>query len=202
MYVLSDTTIIKVPLKPEWKPAIETEKSIYERLGYHPGLPAVHKNENTPHLCLEPLQGSLRARLKELSGKGTALHPDLIFHWALQIARVFAHVHARHVLQVDVGCHNVLLDCDENLRLVDFAGSSIDGSEPMILPTIPLPSVAAEIFALGTLFYELETTHLPYHDKINGEQLFQSAVFPELGGLLLSRIISNCWQLRFLCMEM
>lgn len=150
---------------------------------------------------MERLQGSLRARLKELSGKGTALHPDLIFHWALQIARVFAHVHARHVLQVDVGCHNVLLDCDENLRLVDFAGSSIDGSEPMILPTIPLPSVAAEIFALGTLFYELETTHLPYHDKINGEQLFQSAVFPELGGLLLSRIISNCWQLRFLCME-
>lgn len=82
------------------------------------------------------------------------------------------------VLQVDIGTHNMLLDWHENMKLADFAGASIGGSEPSIVsgtraehPSFPSskPSIQTEIFALGSTLYEIETTHSPYHDKMDHE---------------------------------
>lgn len=110
------------------------------------------------------------------------------------------------MLQVDIGPHNILLDQNNDARLSNFAGSSIDGSDPEVLPShhsqhpcIRIPSVQSEIFALGSTFYEIETTKQPYHNRIEREvhTLFQAQHFPDTGSLVLGPVIEKCWHMEF-----
>jgi len=205
VYQLPNSTVLKVPrnLQDDLK-AIVVEKLIYERLGPHPLIPVIH-TAGDQHICLERLQCTLRMRLAQLSS-ANHLSPLDVLRLAEQIAKALAFVHSRQVLQVDIGCHNVLLTFDDDAKLSDFAGSSLDDSEPLIdpglnstNPLLPIPSVAAEIFALGSLFYELETTKLPLYSKTRKEveQLFIAKRFPDTDSLLLGNIISKCWNGRF-----
>lgn len=77
-----------------------------------------------------------------------------------------------------VNNNNVLLDWDGNEKLANFAGSSIDSCEPTILPSahaehpklnVQQPTVLSELFALGSMSYEMETTREPYSDKEDEE---------------------------------
>jgi serine/threonine protein kinase len=86
-------------------------------------------------LVLERLQYSLRKRLWDLRDAGQLPPPQDVLRWAAQIVQALQHAHSRGVLQVDIGPHNVLLDWNENVKLGDFAGSSIDGSAPSVLPS-------------------------------------------------------------------
>lgn len=101
-------------------------------------------------------------------------------------------------MQVDIGAHNALLDWDENVKLSDFAGSSIDGSSPTVFPSRKSqnlnlaedkPSVQSEIFALGSMLYEVETTKQPCYDKSDSEleRLFSRGDFPDISALVLGR---------------
>ncbi|KAG4429865.1 hypothetical protein IFR05_014649 [Cadophora sp. M221] len=110
-------------------------------------------------------------------------------------------------MQVDIGPHNILLDWDENAKLSDFAGSSLDGSEPAVFtsahsehPAMPAanPSVKSELFTLGSTLYEIETTYKPYPDKNDGElaKLFKANKFPDTQELILGKVITNCWMAR------
>lgn len=109
------------------------------------------------------------------------------------------------VLQVDIGLHNVLLDSNDNAKICDFAGSSIDGSPPNICPShraehpsLPAenPSLLSELFALGSLLYELETGQQPYHEKDEEEieRLFEQDHFPNTDSLMLGNVITKCWE--------
>ncbi|KAK4120095.1 hypothetical protein N657DRAFT_168585 [Parathielavia appendiculata] len=84
--------------------------------------------------------------------------------WALQTAVAFQYIHSGRVKQVDIGTYNVLLDTADNAKLSDFAGSSLDGSEPTVAAGVHSthprlstfkPSVRFELFALGSLLYEI-----------------------------------------------
>ncbi|KAL1636214.1 hypothetical protein SLS56_001193 [Neofusicoccum ribis] len=112
------------------------------------------------------------------------------------------------VLQVDVGPHNVLLDWDENAKLSEFAGSSINGSKPLVAPSehsehpdfpAATPSVQSEMFALGSTLYEVETTRQPYHDRAEKEiqELFHVWSFPDTSALVLGEVITKCWRLEY-----
>jgi serine/threonine protein kinase len=68
------------------------------------------------------------------------------------------------VLHRDISCNNIFLDDGLNGKLVDFAGSSTDGQEPLICyetshehPEIAGISTGSELFALGSTFYEIMT---------------------------------------------
>jgi hypothetical protein len=92
------------------------------------------------------------------------------------------------VKQVDIGTYNVLFDWEDNAKLSDFAGSSLDGSKPTVAPSahathprlsVSKPSVHSKSL-LGSLFYEMETTYQAFHDKNDGEleELFGAGQLP------------------------
>ncbi|PGH01796.1 hypothetical protein AJ80_08963 [Polytolypa hystricis UAMH7299] len=131
------------------------------------------------------------------------------FWGRMMITSALCYIHSHRVLQVDIGAHNVLLDWDDNVKLADFAGASLDGSEPQILcgiraehpafPSSERPTVKTEIFSLGSLLYELETTRQPYHDKTDDEveMLYCAGNFPDTGDLLLGQVITKCWMMEY-----
>ena len=104
----------------------------------------------------------------------------------------------------------MLLHEDDNLKICDFAGSSIDGSPPTVdsdtrnqTPNHANKDEAADIFALGSCVYEMVTTYRPYHDKPEREieQLYTKSFFPSLSGrcrnvVALSHFVRACWNLR------
>lgn len=108
----------------EWK--------IYERLGEHPRICRLGRRVKRG-LVLERLKECLRQRLVDLQRLNNERpSPDTALRWSVQAAEGLAYIHARHVLQGDIGCHNLLLDHDDNVKFCDFAGSSIDGSSPYV----------------------------------------------------------------------
>ncbi|KAF5024771.1 hypothetical protein F66182_3149 [Fusarium sp. NRRL 66182] len=203
-----DLTVIKRPFPGEaFKAQLEVERRIYKRLGQHPYITkfiTAHSNE----IVLERLQYPLRKRLLELRGNNERPAVRTILRWACQIAQAFSHVHSRGVLQVDIGTYNVLLDWNEDVKLCDFAGSSLDGSEPMVAPSahsthprlsITHPSIRSELFAVGSMLYEIETTYEPYNDKNDGEleELFDADQYPEVENLTLGEVITKCWTAQY-----
>jgi serine/threonine protein kinase len=200
---ITESMVVKHAISQSDKHAIALEMSIYERLGPHPSITRYYKypcDEGT--LRLELLQCSLKDRLHQLSKDGKVPSKDCLFRWARQLTEGLAHIHSCRVNHVDVGCQNVLIDWNDNVKLCDFAGSSIDGSEPeycpsdrFVSPRIPIPSISADLFAFGSLLYEMETTQPPYYDKTESEvqSLFNNEQFLDTRKLKLGKIIWNCW---------
>ncbi|KAF2459211.1 kinase-like domain-containing protein [Lineolata rhizophorae] len=151
------------------------ERSVYERLGSHPRI-CRYIGPVRRGIILERLGDAVRKRLMELRGQGRRVPYEQALKWSRQIAEGIAYVHRKGVIQGDIGCHNALLDGDD-IKLCDFAGSSVDGKPP--LAGYELRSqrweendqgisdalITSEIFALGSTIYEIWTTNRPYHDK-------------------------------------
>ena len=208
IYEFSETAVIKAPCgADESRHQLDIEGAIYERLGSHPYITkvlSIHQNM----LVLERLQYPLRKRLWDLRDASMLPPTQDVLRWAAQIAQGLQHAHSRGVLQVDIGPHNVLLDWNEDVKLSDFAGSSIHGSEPLVLlsahsehPGMPStePSLQSEMFALGSMIYEIETTRQPYYDKLDSEieRLFGAQQFPDTSALVLGQVIAKCWKAEY-----
>jgi serine/threonine protein kinase len=202
---ISDSKVVKKAFSPSDESAIALEKRIYEQLGPHPSITRFFY-QNHHGICLELLQCSLKDRLLALSRDQKCIPQDCLFRWARQLIEGIAFLHSRRVMQVDIGSQNVLIDWNENVKLCDFAGSSINGSKPLnhpdirlTSPTISIPSIPAELFALSSLLYEIETTHLPYYDKDESEvlKLFRAKQFPNTENLVLGNAIRNCWNSKY-----
>lgn len=128
--------------------------------------------------------------------------------WALQTVEGLNHIHLCGVKQVDIGTYNVLLDRKENAKLSDFAGSSLDGSASTVAPSVHSahlslstmePTVQSELFALGSLLYEVETTRRPLDDKTEEdvEALFGSNRYPATNEMMLGEVIRKCWTMTY-----
>lgn len=205
VYIFSNSLVVKAPRgTEEARQDLATELEVYRRLGAHPSFPRLHSVQNGM-LVLERHQSSLRERLMQLRQAGHRPSPSQIICWAVQIAQGLQHLHTCGVLQVDIGLHNVLLDSTDNAKICDFAGSSIDGSRPNVCPSLRSehptlstqdPSFLSELFALGSLLYEIETTQVPYHnmDDADVEALYLEEIFPNTDTLILGKIIKKCWK--------
>lgn len=204
VYFISEHVVIKKALSDDiCVTQLRTERQIYERLGTHScitKLLATHQDI----IFLERLRYPLRQLLLDLRKQQQRPAVEQVVRWALQIARALQHIHSHGVKQVDIGTYNVLLDWSDNAKLSDFAGSSLDGSEPTVAPSahsshprLPFtkPSVYSELFAFGSLLYEVETTYEPYHDKNDGEleELFGADEYPDTSNLILGEVIRKCW---------
>ncbi|KAF1846908.1 kinase-like protein [Cucurbitaria berberidis CBS 394.84] len=213
--------VIKFPhCEPDARARCEVEVKVYERLEqtrrescstilrYHG-----HCEQG---IVLEYAEnGPLREHLR------TANTPSktLLLRWARQAAEALVFCHANAILHGDINCSNFFLDGEQNLKLGDFAGSSIDDSPATIcystthqLPTLDFSSESeaviitkeTEIFAFGSALYEMMTGRPPYEDKSDSEveRLFFLKDFPKIcDATMLGPVITRCWNLEFSSMD-
>ncbi|KAI9723051.1 MAG: hypothetical protein M1812_001500 [Candelaria pacifica] len=207
-----DPYVLKIPLDVDNAQEIEIEKRIYERLTedgqQHCGLleyfgSISSDNGNTWGIRLQRTEkGSLASfLLKSL----LSIPLELKLRWASQLAAVLGYFHSKGVVHCDLGSHNILLDTDLNVKLMDFGGSSIDGSQPLVtcLTRNRPPwfdktgaDVKADIFALGSVLYAIMTGRAPLVDTPdrNIPDLYRSNQFPEVASLeVLGDVIHGCW---------
>jgi serine/threonine protein kinase len=103
----------------------------------------------------------------------------------------------------DINCSNFFLDKELNLKLGDFAGSTIDGfpaticyntthglpaAEPSDDPDGVIITKETEILAFGSTMYETMTGHPPLHDKPDSEVecLFRARALPDVEGFTVT----------------
>lgn len=72
----------------------------------------------------------LRKRLRDLRQKGEVPPDEAVVRWAGQIVDGIGYIYSKDVLQADIGCHNLLLDKNGDLKLCDFGGSQLTGKSP------------------------------------------------------------------------
>ncbi|KAL4898873.1 hypothetical protein BDW74DRAFT_184297 [Aspergillus multicolor] len=144
--------------------------------------------------------GSLRRYFRKNKGRITQ---EQRLRWALQAAEGIAALNSVDVIHCDVSPLNVLLDHNLDLKVADFGGSSVSGSEPSRIAearfrdydcTCP-PRVGDDTFALGSLLYFIMTGRYPYEDRGSNEvqDLYASESFSDLSNITCGSIISRCW---------
>ncbi|KAL5114146.1 hypothetical protein ACEQ8H_007943 [Pleosporales sp. CAS-2024a] len=191
------------PTASDCRQEMAIEAQIYKRLGVHPRLVKFRNWDPIEHaLTLEYMPNG---NLKEYVQKhGQAISLSYRQQWVREVTEAVELLHSHNVIQGDVGPHNFLLDIDLSLKICDFGGSSLDGSQATVVPGVRyrLPSWGAatikeDLFGLGSTIYFIATGHEPYEeltDEDQVEKLYQKGVFPELGEVPFAGIISLCWR--------
>lgn len=178
----------------------------YKRLGTNPRI-ATLIEVNNEGLILERGE-CLRQKLQ--SSASDEIKLDSKLQWAQEAAEGLVYIHRRDIIHADVGCHNVLLMPSGHIKYIDFAGSGIDGNPALVCyewcsyqPELALaPCVKTDIFAFGTMLFEIESGNVPYRDlvmvsAIDGMQrvgyLFSIGQYPNVASLVLGDVILRCW---------
>lgn len=108
--------------------AFSIELRAYERLGNHPRIAMVR--ETTEKSIVLERGECLRRRIQSQSHEAIALLTKL--QWAQEAADGIRYIHDRGIIQADVGCHNMILDWSGHVKIIDFAGSGIDGEPALV----------------------------------------------------------------------
>ncbi|KAJ6008250.1 hypothetical protein N7540_012226 [Penicillium herquei] len=150
-----------------------TEKRIYERLGHHPCILQYYgeycERDSLPNGLVFQYQiaGTLMENL-------ALSHYPKRTRWPLQAAEALRFIHSKNVIHNDFGSHNFLIQEDGSLVLVDFGGSQIDDTSPVVSYSTRYARPGADgvvsnetddLFALGTIIYEISVGNLLYTDR-------------------------------------
>lgn len=155
----------------------EREERIGQRLD-HPNIVKVLKpvEKSRIYVAMEYVEGtSLRAMIHEKHPLPTEKALDL----ARQICRALVYLHEQGVVHRDMKPENVLVTAEGQIKILDF-GIALDESARRLTwmgfsSTVGTPDYMApeqirgrrgdprtDVYALGTILYEMLTGHLPY----------------------------------------
>ncbi|OBT60307.1 hypothetical protein VE03_10216 [Pseudogymnoascus sp. 23342-1-I1] len=181
---------------------IEHEYKIYQRLPRHDLLLEMVGYSMEHGLILEYMpNGNLREYLQT---KAADVSLDQRLQWACDAAEALHLVHSHNIIHCDVKPENFLLDSRLRLRIIDFSGSSIDGSYFSAVESarfcLPRPweapsSIVTDVFALGSTIYEIMTGTQPYAHCTDEEveALFREGTFPPVDRIPCGEVIKRCW---------
>jgi serine/threonine protein kinase len=187
---LDDSSVVKVPLAiPRCVRDFETEREVYRRVAKSKySCPYILQCYNFTHprgIILEKMEYTVRNYIWQMK---EAPNEDDTLRWATQAARGLTFLHKHGVVQADVGCHNMLLSSDKQLKLCDFSGCSIDGKPSTVYyelrsqlqPHRPADR-RTDIFALGSAMYEMSTGREPYEDlpECEVKRRFEDGILPD-----------------------
>lgn len=209
VFVINDGKVIKVDFGSEQSIAdIETERRAFRILekakNRSPHILRCFESDNPRGLVLERCHETLRRRLRSMP-KDAFPSDTEARRWAKQAAEGLAFIHEHDIIHADVGCHNMLLNSANELKLCDFGGSSVEGSlastkyEVWSRPPLKeesAPTKLSDLFALGSAIYEMSTKEEPYRGRSLEEipKLYQKGKFPSVKKIVsLGHIIMNCW---------
>lgn len=195
-------TVIKTPFDDSSTPQVERERQIYARfteLGGHQGILLYHSDVDGHGIRLQyapkhDLQSFIKAQDVSL---------DVRLKWVTQVADALGFIHDAGIIHGDLTTANIFLDDGLDAKLADFAGSSIDSSRLLVAVTVSYEnpgrvlSVQGDIFALGSLMYEVMTGERPYAalSEANVRARFMKHEFPDVTSLgRLGRLIRTCWE--------
>jgi serine/threonine protein kinase len=209
MVYLDETsnTVIKFPHEGD-EPSIDVERRIYERFEQYGGHKGLLRYYGTFELGIRLEYTSLH-NLRQYFQKHDEINAKRRLQWSQQITSALAFVHSMNVIHGDLTCHNISLDDSQNAKLLDFGGSSLDGSEPLIGVTASHrwpgnndKSTQVDLFALGSTLYEIWTGESPFHglglSDVEITNLFKRSEFPETKSLgPIGDVIRGCWQGEF-----
>ncbi|KAJ9481676.1 hypothetical protein VN97_g11791 [Penicillium thymicola] len=206
IYAVDHNNVIKLrPTSGEFEQqAYDIEIRSYERLGHHERIAPCEVTEEG--LILE--RGTCLRGMLQSVGE-SAIPWAMKLQWALEAAEGLAYIHSKGVIHADVGCHNIIVDNAKHVKFIDFAGSGIDGEDPLVCyewcsfkPGLGI-GTCSDIFAFGSMLFELETGCVPYHELENSldmgklvavvEGLFSRHQFPPVDNLAFASVISGCW---------
>ncbi|KAF1914468.1 kinase-like domain-containing protein [Ampelomyces quisqualis] len=194
-------TVIKTPLDEDCSDLILREQKIYERFTQRGGHEGIIRYYGTVENGIR-LEYAPNGNLRSFNNRNKVDNKQRL-HWAFQIAQALSFTQRAGVVHGDLTCQNVLLDAKLNTRLSDFAGSSLDGSPLLIAVTAsheypgPTLSVQGDLFAFGSVLYEIMTGKAPYAELADDEILgrYSKGDFPETDSLQATgNVIRKCWQ--------
>ena len=202
--LLDDGTALKSPFPDDdieqHISDIAKEARIYRRIGPHRRLVQL-LGHSSRGLALEYMKnGDLKTYLQTHD----SIPMSLKMKWACQVAEAVELLHRNGVIHCDIKPRNFLLDATFDIKIIDFSGSSLDGSKPtsgegtrFFLPRYwrDQPTVTTDLFALGSTLYEIFQGTSPYEEVPSDEveSLFTQKEFPNVSGILCGQIIKQCW---------
>ena len=207
VFTIDDDRVIKVFARDEeGQMDLEREWMIYDTLqvgGKFSKYVVRFHEQWASGLVLERLDSTLRQHLTTLPQHTTPLFAR---QWIRETCEGLTYLHQNGVLHSDLGCQNILLGKDGHIKLCDFAGSKIgdedawisyEGSSQHPDYVGKQPNLATEIFALGSIIFEIWTCRPPYATKPNSfvHQKFSAREFPlsSIGDPKMQKIVSKCW---------
>ncbi|KAF5121152.1 Calmodulin-binding receptor-like cytoplasmic kinase 3 [Metarhizium anisopliae] len=200
VYGIDEATVLK-EYYDETDECIAIERRVFDRLGLHRNIVQCLGEHNSRSIILERGQP-----LSNVTGHtGTKAQLEQKLQWIRDAAEGLRHMHRSGIIHADFGCKNMVL-VDDRVKVVDFGGCSIDGSEALAgynwynRRGSMSPSLETDIFAFGCAVFEILTGKLPYHefqdcperDKIV-QQLYAELRFPAVEQLPLRELMLGCW---------
>jgi serine/threonine protein kinase len=180
----------------------DREREIYTLLPPHEGVLA-SIDASAGAIRFPFLQnGDLRTYLQE---HNTRISMSTREQWIRAAVESIAFIHSLNILHCDLSARNFLVADDLGLKLCDFAGSIIDGHPPLVSEevryrkvegvTSSTQSAQTELFAIGSLIYEIVTGLPPFPDLSDEEieERYGKLDFPSLENLQYAKVIEKCW---------
>lgn len=164
-------SLVDSDLAPRFRAEIEFLANLH-----HPGIVRLHDaglDAERPYLVMDYLEG---VSLRHTIGRDQGLEPDAVLALADHLLDVLAYIHEQGVLWRDAKPSNVLLTPQGRLVIIDFGiaqamrdeltrTQSVIGTPRYMAPEQirgERLDTRTDIYAVGTILYELLTGHAPY----------------------------------------
>lgn len=179
---------IKIP-----HPEVEGDAALYDRFQReaeigksldHPGVMKVFSDDNRSrvYMVMEWVDGRL---LRKILDEQRKVPPERAVHLTLRILEALEYIHSKGVVHRDLKPENVMVDANDNIKLIDF-GIAANAksrrltfaklSQTMGTPDYISPEqvkgkrgdARSDLYALGVMLYEMLTAKVPF----TGENAF------------------------------